>query len=113
MIEYGDYRIADPDSLETPAMVVFESALDHNIATMCERAGGAQNLMVHVKTHKSDAVTRKQIDAGVCGFKCATVKEVEMVLGAGARAGERIGDNQRMHHVRPVPSARLISTGPA
>jgi D-serine deaminase-like pyridoxal phosphate-dependent protein len=85
MIEYGDYRIADPDSLETPAMVVFESALDHNIAAMCERAGGAQNLMVHVKTHKSDAVTRKQIDAGVFGFKCATVKEVEMVLGAGAR----------------------------
>ena len=85
MIEYGGYRIADPDAIETPAMVVFEAAVDHNIAAMCERAGGAQNLMVHVKTHKSDAVIRKQIEAGVFGFKCATVKEVEMVLDTGAR----------------------------
>ena len=84
MLEIGDYKIEDPDGLETPAMVVFEAKLDGNIAAVCELVGGGQNLVVHVKTHKSDAVTRKQVEAGVAGFKCATLKELEMVLDAGA-----------------------------
>lgn len=84
MIEYDGYKIADPDTLETPAMVVFEDKLDHNTAAMCEIAGGGGNLMVHVKTHKTEAIVRRQIDAGVAGFKCATVKELEVTLEAGA-----------------------------
>ncbi len=85
MIEYGDYKLGDPDALETPSMLVFEDLVDYNIRTMCELADGGQNLMVHVKTHKSAAVTRKKIEAGVAGFKCATLKELEMVLDEGAR----------------------------
>lgn len=84
MLEFGDYKVADPDALETPAMVVFEAKVDGNIAALCDLVGGGQNLVVHVKTHKSEAVTRKQIVAGVAGFKCATLKELEMVLDAGA-----------------------------
>ena len=84
MLEFGDYKIEDPDGLETPAMVVFEAKVDANIAAICELVGGGQNLVVHVKTHKSEAVTRKQVEAGVAGFKCATLKELEMVLDAGA-----------------------------
>ena len=41
--------------------------------------------MVHVKTHKSEAVARKQVEFGIDGFKCATLKELAMVLQAGAR----------------------------
>jgi len=41
--------------------------------------------MVHVKTHKSEAVARRQVELGINGFKCATLKELEMVLQAGAR----------------------------
>ena len=84
MIEYEGYKVGDPDGLETPAMLVFEAQLDHNIEALCELAGGGENLMVHVKTHKSEAVTRKQIEAGISAFKCATLKELEMVLAAGA-----------------------------
>jgi D-serine deaminase-like pyridoxal phosphate-dependent protein len=84
MIEVGEYRVADGDSLETPAMLVFQSQLDHNIRTVCDLAGGGDRLMVHVKTHKSAAVTRRQLEAGVAGFKCATLKELEMVLDQGA-----------------------------
>jgi D-serine deaminase-like pyridoxal phosphate-dependent protein len=84
MIEQDPYRIADPDGLETPAMVVFEEMVDHNIAALCELVGGAANLMVHVKTHKSEAIARKQLDAGISGFKCATLRELEMGLEAGA-----------------------------
>ena len=84
MIEYGDYKVSDPDGIETPAMLVFESRVDHNIKSVCDLVGGGQNLMAHVKTHKSVDVARKQVEAGIAGFKCATLKELEMALEAGA-----------------------------
>jgi len=65
-------------------MLLFQDMLDHNIRSGCELAGGGQNLMVHVKTHKAEAVARKQIEAGIDGFKCATLQELTMVLRAGA-----------------------------
>ena len=85
MITCQDYRVADPDALETPSMLLFRDMMEHNIRSACEIAGGGQNLVAHVKTHKSEAVTRKQIELGIHGFKCATLKELEMVLQAGAK----------------------------
>ena len=85
MIVSQNYRVADPDALETPAMLQFQDMMDHNIRSVCDLVGGGENLMVHVKTHKSEAVARRQIELGIDGFKCATLKELEMVLQAGAR----------------------------
>ena len=85
MITWQDYKVIDPDALETPAMVLFRDQMDHNIRVGCELVGGGKNLIAHVKTHKSEAVTRKQVEFGINGFKCATLKELEMVLHAGAR----------------------------
>ena len=85
MITYQDYCVADPDALETPTMLLFQDMMDHNIRSVCEMVGGGQNLIAHVKTHKSEAVARKQVEAGIDGFKCATLKELETVLQAGAR----------------------------
>ncbi len=84
MITWQEYSVADPDALETPAMLLFQDMMDHNIRGVCELVGGGHNLIAHVKTHKSEAVTRKQVEHGISGFKCATLKEVEMVLQAGA-----------------------------
>ncbi len=84
MITWQDYRVVDPDALETPAMLLFQDKMDHNIRSVCELVGGGQNLIAHVKTHKSEAVARKQVEFGIDGFKCATLKELEMVLQAGA-----------------------------
>ncbi len=85
MINRQDYNVADPESLETPAMVLFQDLLEHNIRSACELVGGGQNLVAHVKTHKSEAVVRRQLEHGIDGFKCATLKELEMVLQAGAK----------------------------
>ncbi len=82
MITFQGYSVAHPDALETPAMLLFQDRLEHNIRSACEMVGG-QNLMAHVKTHKSEAITRKQIEAGIHGFKCATLNELAMVLKAG------------------------------
>lgn len=85
MITWQDYSVADPDALETPAMLLFQDQMEHNIRSVCAMAGGGHKLFAHVKTHKSEAVARKQVEAGIDGFKCATLKELEMVLQAGAR----------------------------
>jgi len=85
MITCQDYRVADPDALETPSMLLFEDMMEHNIRAVCEMVGGGQNLIAHVKTHKSEAVARKQVQVGMAGFKCATLKELETVLQAGAQ----------------------------
>jgi D-serine deaminase-like pyridoxal phosphate-dependent protein len=85
MIEMGQYKVADPDALETPAMLVYEEVVDHNIRVLCDLVGGGENLMVHVKTHKAEAVARKQVEAGIAGFKCATLSELEMALAAGGK----------------------------
>jgi D-serine deaminase-like pyridoxal phosphate-dependent protein len=85
MISCQGYSVADPDALETPAMLLFQDMMDHNIRSACEIVGGGGNLMTHVKTHKSEAVARRQLELGIEGFKCATLKELEMVLRAGAR----------------------------
>ena len=65
-------------------MLLFQDQMDHNIRSVCDLVGGGQNLMAHVKTHKSEAVARKEMEQGIAGFKCATLKELEMVLQAGA-----------------------------
>lgn len=85
MITLQNYSVADPDALETPAMLLFRDVIDQNIRSACELVGGGRNLIAHVKTHKSEAVARRQIELGIHGFKCATLKELEMVLQAGAR----------------------------
>ena len=85
MITCQGYSVADPAALETPAMLLFQDMMDHNIRSVCEIVGGGENLIAHVKTHKSEAVARKQVEHGINGFKCATLKELEMVLQAGAR----------------------------
>ncbi len=84
MLTCRDYSVADPDVLETPAMLLFQDMMDHNVRSACEMADGGQNLIVHVKTHKSEAIARKQVELGIEGFKCATLKELAMVLQAGA-----------------------------
>ena len=85
MISCQNYNVADPEALETPAMLLFQDMMDHNIRSVCEMVGGGHNLITHVKTHKAETVARKQVGLGIGGFKCATLKELEMVLQAGAR----------------------------
>jgi len=83
MLEIDGYRVARPEEIETPALLVFEDRLAHNIKTVIDLAGGPANLMAHVKTHKSAEVLRRQMAAGISRFKTATLTETEMVATAG------------------------------
>jgi D-serine deaminase-like pyridoxal phosphate-dependent protein len=76
--------LTDP-RLDTPAMLVDLDIAEANISGMAafaRRAGLA--LRPHVKTHKSLAMARRQLDAGAAGLCVATVSEAEVFAAADA-----------------------------
>jgi D-serine deaminase-like pyridoxal phosphate-dependent protein len=68
--------------LQTPALLVDAAALDHNLATMAASLPGTR-LRPHVKAHKCSALAARQAAAGHRGFTCATIREAEVLAGAG------------------------------
>ncbi len=75
-------KIAD---LPTPALLIDEAALGHNLAEMAAALPG-QRLRPHVKAHKCTALARRQAEAGHEAFTCATIRECEGMAAAGLAA---------------------------
>ena len=70
------------DHLQTPALLIDEKAVAHNLATMAAALPGAR-LRPHVKAHKCTRLAQRQAAAGHHGFTCATIREVEGMATAG------------------------------
>ncbi|GAA1483083.1 alanine racemase [Gordonia sinesedis] len=70
------------DELPTPALIVENTILQHNLDQMSQALPGAR-LRPHVKAHKTTALARRQADNGHRGFTCATLREVEVMAAAG------------------------------
>jgi D-serine deaminase-like pyridoxal phosphate-dependent protein len=99
------------DRLQTPALVVDEPALEHNLATMAAALPGAR-MRPHVKAHKCTGLAHRQAAHGHAGFTCATVREVEVLAGAGfghdlllanevvGASARRLGDAAQRHGAR-------------
>jgi D-serine deaminase-like pyridoxal phosphate-dependent protein len=68
--------------LQTPALLVEASALEHNLRTMAAALPGAR-LRPHVKAHKCTTLARRQASYGQRSFTCATIREVEGMAKAG------------------------------
>ena len=70
--------------LPTPALLVDRARLHANLDAMQARAE-AQGVALrpHVKTHKSPAIARMQVERGARGLTVATVDEAEAFAGAG------------------------------
>jgi len=71
--------------LQTPALLVERSELEHNLSTMAAALPGAR-MRPHVKAHKCTALARRQLAAGHTGFTCATIRECEGMVAAGLGA---------------------------
>lgn len=70
--------------LDTPVLVIDRAQMEENIRAMADRmhmAGIA--LRPHFKTSKMFEVAQLQMAAGAVGFTCATLAEIEALLGAG------------------------------
>ncbi len=80
-----DYRIAEPQRLLTPALLIYQPQLDANIALSIELLGGRpERWRPHVKTAKLGYVMQRLLDYGVRHFKCATTLELATLCDLGA-----------------------------
>jgi D-serine deaminase-like pyridoxal phosphate-dependent protein len=68
--------------LQTPALLVDASDLQHNLAVMAAALPGA-GLRPHVKAHKTTSLAARQAAFGHRTFTCATIREVEGMAAAG------------------------------
>lgn len=68
--------------LTTPALVVDQRLLEHNLATMTAALPG-ERLRPHVKAHKCTALAARQAAEGHRSFTCATIREMEGLTAAG------------------------------
>ncbi|MBJ3774173.1 alanine racemase [Acuticoccus mangrovi] len=79
------FDLMPPEEIASPAFVVWEDGVRHNLARSAAAAGGMSRLMPHLKTHRAPWIVRMFLEEGVEAFKAATVAEVEMAVAAGAR----------------------------
>lgn len=71
--------------LQSPALLLDDDALQHNLATMATRLPGPK-LRPHVKAHKCTELAKQQAAHGHTNFTCATIREVEGMAAAGLGA---------------------------
>lgn len=69
-------------NLATPALLVDLDRFDRNRSTMTQRHPG-RTLRPHVKAFKSSAMAARLAQAGHDAFCCATIREMEVMAGAG------------------------------
>jgi D-serine deaminase-like pyridoxal phosphate-dependent protein len=79
------YRIADPDSVLTPALAVYPEVVASNIECTLKILGGnPDRWRAHIKTAKLNFTLRMLLGRGVRNFKCATTLELLEACGSGA-----------------------------
>ena len=95
---------ADIEQLQTPALLIDEQALEHNLGTMSAALPGAR-LRPHVKAHKCTELAKRQAAHGHPGFTCATIKEVEVLAAAGLGNDLLLANEVVGPHVRRLGDA--------
>lgn len=78
------YTLHKPETVDSPALLVYADRVEQNIQTALRLARDPDRFRPHVKTHKMRAVTDRLLAAGVSTFKCATIAEADMLAQAGA-----------------------------
>lgn len=96
--------------IQTPCLLIDHDAMMRNIDLMQARADEmGVGLRVHVKTHKSADIARRQIAAGACGICCQKVSEAEVFVRAGF--GDVLVSNQVCDRAKIARLARLPLSG--
>jgi len=78
------YEADNVHEVDSPALLVYPDRVKHNLHVAIGMVGDARRLRPHVKTHKSSAITKMQLAAGITRYKCATLAEAEMLGRCGA-----------------------------
>ena len=78
-LQINEYKLQNPNSIDTPSLLIFEDILYHNIKEIIKICKSTDNIVPHIKTHKSLDILKLQIASGMTSFKCATLKEAELL----------------------------------
>ncbi len=78
-----DYRLANPNALQTPCLLAFPAVIRRNVDRMEQLLGGLGRIRPHIKTHKCKQMIQLLMARGVDKFKCATVSEVRLLVECG------------------------------
>ncbi len=78
------YLVGNAHEIDSPALLVYPERVTHNINLAKSMVGDVGRLRPHVKTHKSSAITKAQLAAGITRYKCATLAEAQMLGRCGA-----------------------------
>ncbi|WP_336515215.1 D-TA family PLP-dependent enzyme [Pollutibacter soli] len=74
-----NYKISEPDKIDSPALVVFPELVKKNIEHLVSMADDVSRLRPHIKTHKTAEGIQLMMKAGISKFKCATIAEAELL----------------------------------
>src|SRR5262245_55978373 len=73
-----------PDGLDTPTLVIDLDVVERNAARMAQAiAAAGMTLRPHVKTHKSVALAKLQLEHGAHGITVGTLGEAEVMANGG------------------------------
>ena len=79
------YRVRGLERVLTPALAIYDAAVDHNIeATVRAFGGDPDRWRPHIKTAKAGYVVKKYVKRGIRAMKCATTLELATACEAGA-----------------------------
>ena len=79
-----NYHFSGEEEVDSPALIYYQDIIEENIDKAVDLAGNAQRLWPHIKTHKTSALLKMQIERGIRRFKCATIAEAELCAMTGA-----------------------------
>ena len=79
------FHIENEAELPSPALLLYQDRIEHNLQLMLQIAGGPSRLRPHVKTHKLAPLIARQVELGITKFKCSTIAEAEMTAAAGGK----------------------------
>lgn len=68
------------DTIMSPALIINEAHVRHNVETIIKMVGGPDRWRPHLKTTKMKWVWKILLEAGVRNFKVATTKEAEVMI---------------------------------
>jgi D-threonine aldolase len=82
-----DYHFSGEEEIDSPSLVYYKDVIEENTGKAIALAGNADRLWPHMKTHKTSALLKMQIERGISRFKCATIAEAELcAMSGGAHA---------------------------
>jgi D-serine deaminase-like pyridoxal phosphate-dependent protein len=107
------YEVSNIDSIDSPALIVYEERIKKNISLLQSIATDNAKLRPHVKTNKISEVCKMMMDAGISKFKCATIAEAEMLAMLNAKdvllAYQPVGPKtfRLIHLIKAYPSTHF------